>query len=1350
MYERFFDMRERPFADRLDTRAFYSTPDREEALAALECAATFAAGHVLIIGEAGIGKTLLVRMFVSRLAQAERAIILTPTVDGGLIHETCRKLNIGASGRGGAGRLFSRLQRQLAKLAMDGQRSILVIDQAERLTIDQLMEIEQLAELRSGEERLLSIVLVGQPEVTNLLAQPELRRLRQLFLSAQALRELSADAVAGYVHRAVEAVGGTNHQLFSANALALLHTASGGVPRIINRLADAALTAAYGAGQAQIDMNIMEEIAPGTAGGALPSGVNDESHMRNTLDTTSEMVAGECESLEPFDWSALPAPAARAILYPPWESEDVRSGRRMGWNTVDDEEETMVSIACAATGQPEEPAATARSIEPSVPPRPQDNTYREYAAPSADLLERLERAVSKFGQALPEIIARPTHEPHALPLSNGMESPAFAAAENRLRTLMTQAEKRVTELELRAARLVKPLEQVELRRGQIERACDSAQRMEARLAGFAEQIARAACELQERSAVLAADCESGDAARERLAELIAGASAAVMDLEARFELNRQNEQELESRIEEARRGLARSVREARETHATMDELVVQASSDHARATSRTESLRRELQEMVGRVSESIQQQQECMGRELRASMEKVVQAQGAEFQAYMETRQRLRAEEEEQLRIQRELLLRDIESMRLEAVASVQREFEQHQFAWREERDAASKHHQAELESAGAAFQKLQIRSAELVTEAREQIALLTEQQRAELVAARDDVAGQVNESREEFENLYETNVCKFEQLKEQHDALSCSINSNIDALQQRKQSLEHEVTAISAQLGEISTSLDRTLRQREGVMRGLTQAQKNMDLLTDRGTEIRTQLTEALRECEAGVHSAKATCGQLESRQQASAQLLVDIGVHCERAQALQEQLPRGEALAGRLDEQLSTALPIVQKLPDLVETGRRGAETLAMMNADAAQHITRLESHRAAATSANRQLSDATIAAHDLMEEMRRTSSETRESLTTSQAQSVELRDSLADQMGRVMDMMKQLSTATQGGVATAKQLDMLRQAAAEESTALNEYAARAENALKDLWEHTTSAETAIGQLASMQSAVSLAESTASQLRTTVETARHLQEALTATSDVAIEHQESLATWCATAGELTQSGDTLAQRLQVEAERVAQTLQSVSEATTGHEESLQQYIEQSAQIAQTLTTMHEQLNRMDSEMNSAMSRPMDVLQSAQEQTTQLESVCAAVRKVFGNLAQTSLQARKDIQAFEARSSDAATRSAKLTEETNRASATLQQWVQEAIHVQSRLERTLAQSPSLAQTHPGEVLKSVSRLAKPIAGPGPMAAAKADSGLAKEDASTAGPDNQAMEIAGILREVRSARPSQK
>ena len=145
MYERFFDMRERPFADRLDTRAFFSTPDREEALAALECAATFAAGHVLIAGEAGIGKTLLVRMFVSRLAQAERAIILTPTVDGGLIHETCRKLNIGASGRGGTGRLFSRLQRQLAKLATDGQRSILVIDQAERLTIDQLMEIEQLA-----------------------------------------------------------------------------------------------------------------------------------------------------------------------------------------------------------------------------------------------------------------------------------------------------------------------------------------------------------------------------------------------------------------------------------------------------------------------------------------------------------------------------------------------------------------------------------------------------------------------------------------------------------------------------------------------------------------------------------------------------------------------------------------------------------------------------------------------------------------------------------------------------------------------------------------------------------------------------------------------------------------------------------------------------------------------------------------------------------------------------------------------------------------------------------------------------------------------------------------------------
>ena len=101
MYERFFEMRERPFADRLDTQAFHATPEREEALAALHCAAQYAPGHVLIVGAAGVGKTLLIRTFISRLDNAERALLLTPPVADGpdLIRQACRRLNI--SGRCG-------------------------------------------------------------------------------------------------------------------------------------------------------------------------------------------------------------------------------------------------------------------------------------------------------------------------------------------------------------------------------------------------------------------------------------------------------------------------------------------------------------------------------------------------------------------------------------------------------------------------------------------------------------------------------------------------------------------------------------------------------------------------------------------------------------------------------------------------------------------------------------------------------------------------------------------------------------------------------------------------------------------------------------------------------------------------------------------------------------------------------------------------------------------------------------------------------------------------------------------------------------------------------------------------
>jgi len=438
------------------------------------------------------------------------------------------------------------------------------------------------------------------------------------------------------------------------------------------------------------------------------------------------------------------------------------------------------------------------------------------------------------------------------------------------------------------------------------------------------------------------------------------------------------------------------------------------------------------------------------------------------------------------------------------------------------------------------------------------------------------------------------------------------------------------------------------------------------------------------------------------------------------------------------------------MEKLGELVEAGRRSGESLTLINADAVQHAARMESQRAAAAAVNRQVSDATIAAHDVMADMRRTSQSAQEMTATAQAESERLRDLLADQTGRMGEMMQQLSTAMDGGVETAAQLAGMRDAANGELATLREYCDRAERAVSDLWEGTPKAETVIESLATLRSVLTGAETTTIQMRATVAEAQQLQEALSATSEAAIEHQESLATWCASAGELSQSGESLIERTRVLSDRVSETMTKVVETTAGQEEALNQYLAHSTHIAQTLETMQGQIEQLDSDLHEALARPTDVLQKAQEQSTQLEGVCAAVKKVFGNLAQTSLQARKDIQAFEERSSAAAARSATLAEETSRAAAMLQQWVQEAIHVQSRLERTLAQSPTLAQTHPGEALKSVSRLAKPIAGPGTPAAAKAGIGSTNAMALAASTEDPKAEIAGILRDARSAKTDKK
>ena len=1406
MYERFFELRERPFADRLDTQAFHATPDREEALAALSCAAQYAPSHVLIVGEAGVGKTLLIRTFVSRLDDAERALLLTPPApDGpGLIHETCRRLNISATATGGPGRLLPRLQRQLARLNKEGRRPILIVDQAERLTPEQLPQLEHLAELTDGGERLLSIVLIGQPPVRQLLGQPAFARLRQMMYPELFLGAMSLNDLRGYMRGALEAVGCDNDHLFSDDSLAQLFATSGGVPRLLNRAADAALMAAYAAGHAQVDaVNGHDADRHGSNMGICSAAAPGQS-LSSARHAGSVSLEENVESTEPFDWSAAAPPPAAMLIYPPWEAPEMDIDGRATFAPEDVEEEEMVSIACSAA------QSMASSLTETNPPA---TTGSEYRLPPPDLLERLEKAVNHFGPSAPESMKGDSAMTEIRSPQIDVEVRRLATMEKRLRDVLAPAETRVAELERRAARLVKPLEQMEERRQRMERACATALHMETRLSAYAEQIAHAAGDLQERSTALAAGMESGEQTRGRLTLLMDAAAAA--GLESRVELNRQNEREMESRMEDARRCLSRSVREARETHAAMDELVVQASSDHARASARTEALRSEWQEMSARWESESAQRQEKTEQALRARLERVAvdfmsrqeeaekawhgrmervsvdftSRQEAAEQALHARLERVSAdfisrqeaaetaaqalhgrmergsadflsrqeEAEQAMQARLDRVSADFANRHEEMIqalkADVQRQEEQisaRSQGWKESFEStqekacaamqerlttimdewSNRVHAAQLQHEEKLSQWQTVRSA-WRKEADESVFGLQESLQS-TVAKHRAAADTVHRDVQEWQK----------KIDQRHEALTVQWNTDLETLEARGADIQANLSQAAGRAEVIGETMHKTRRAVETVSCSVSGIRTELDAAEKQSAIVREQLDAAIRKGEELVHAAQATCGQVESLQRAGAQMLVDIGAHVERGQSLREQLSRGEEIARRMEGQMTAAAHVLKNLPDAVHAAHEQEGALARLGAEAREGSARLQSQHAAAATVARQVADATIAAHDLLEELRRTNGAAEEADKKSQSHL----ESMEQKLRGIAETLPRLDAARADGWAAAKRLEVLHAAATEESETLSEFTGRAEQSIQTIQEQTATAEAMVECLTSLQALLAEAAQLKAELLAVADGGRQLHEALASTSEAALEKETSLARQYDSVQQLIQSGEAMEERWRQTTRDFAAVMENVAAATASQEDLRKGHVEQSTQLARTLGTLQGQLDGVAGEMSRTLTRPAEVMRSVQEQTAQLESVCAAVRKVFGSLAQTSLQARKDIQAFEERSADATQRNAALGEETNRAAATLQQWVQEAIHVQARLEQTLKQSPTLAQTHPGELLKSVSRLAKPIMAPATVSTAHPDMG-AKTPATRIEPvDDQISEIASILRDARAAK----
>lgn len=265
MYAGFFQLQLTPFSLTPDTSFYLGLPQHEAALNVLHIALNNGEGFLKVTGEVGTGKTLLCRLLLNAApADWQLAYIPDPALSPlQLRWALAQELGLKFSANIDGPQLLQLLQRQLILLASQQKRVILVIDEAQALPDETLETLRLLTNLETEQQKLLQVVLFGQPELDTRLAARHLRQLRQRITFSHRLTAMTPQQINQYVQHRLS-VAGCQQPLFSASALRLLHFYSKGIPRLVNILAHKCLMLAYGEGRTVVGWRHMRYAAADT------------------------------------------------------------------------------------------------------------------------------------------------------------------------------------------------------------------------------------------------------------------------------------------------------------------------------------------------------------------------------------------------------------------------------------------------------------------------------------------------------------------------------------------------------------------------------------------------------------------------------------------------------------------------------------------------------------------------------------------------------------------------------------------------------------------------------------------------------------------------------------------------------------------------------------------------------------------------------------------------------------------------------------------------------------------------------------------------------------------------------